>query len=73
MWMFEHKQHYQSYNTQSSKQKKIFALKEKDYNKRLVGTTQHSSRVSDITNPKMYLNSTPGNKQSMLRRGRVVV
>jgi len=31
----------------------------KDYNKRLVGTTQHFSRVSDITNPKMYINPTP--------------
>ncbi|XDV48761.1 hypothetical protein PO909_018133 [Leuciscus waleckii] len=28
----------------------------KDYNKRLVGTTRHSSRVSDITNPKIYIN-----------------
>jgi len=32
---FEHKQHYQSYNAQSSKQRKIFAFKEKVYNKRL--------------------------------------
>jgi len=29
--------------------------------------------VSDITNPKMYINHTPGNTQSMLRKGRVVV
>jgi len=40
MLLFEHKQHYQSYNAQSSKQRKIFAFKEKDYNKRLVGTTR---------------------------------
>jgi len=26
----------------------------KDYNKWLVGTTQHSSRVRDITNPKIF-------------------
>jgi len=32
----------------------------KDYNKWLVGTTQGSSRVSDITNPKMYINPSPG-------------
>jgi len=35
-------------------------LKKKDYNKRLVGTTQHSSRVSDIPNPKMYINPALG-------------
>jgi len=39
---------------------KIFAFKEL-----LVGTTLHSSMVSDITNPKMYIN--PVNTQSMLR------
>jgi len=32
-----------------------------DYNKLLVGTTQHYSRVSDITDPKMYTNPAPGN------------
>jgi len=46
MLLFEHKQHYQS-----SKQRKIFAFKEKDYNKRLVGTTQHSSRL--VTSPTL--------------------
>jgi len=64
---------YQSYNAQSSKQRKIFAFKEKDYNKRQVGTTEHSSRVSDISNPKMCINPAPGNTQSMLRRGKVVL
>jgi len=64
--LFEHKQQYQIYNAQRSKQRKIFAFKEKDYNRRLVGTTRASSRVSDITNPKIYTN-TP------LRRGKVVV
>jgi len=53
MLLFEHKQQYQSYNTQSSKQRKLFAFKEKDYKKRLVGTTRHSSWVSDITNTKI--------------------
>jgi len=42
-------EHYQSDNAQSSKQRKIFAFKEKDNNKWLVWTTRHSSRVSDIT------------------------
>jgi len=65
MLLFEHKQQYQIYNAQRSKQRKIFAFKEKDY-KRLAGTTRASSRVSDITNPKIYIN-TP------LRRGKVVV
>jgi len=58
MLLFEHKQHLQSYIAQSSKQRKIFAFKIsffKDYNKRLVGTTQVSSQVSDITNPKIYI------------------
>ncbi|XDV44127.1 hypothetical protein PO909_012462 [Leuciscus waleckii] len=50
MLLFEHKQHLQSYNAQSLKQRKIFSFF-KDYNKRLVGTTRHSSWVSDITNP----------------------
>jgi len=51
MLLFEHKQHLQSYNAQF-KTKETFAFKEivfKDYNKRLVGTTQASSQVSDIT------------------------
>jgi len=70
MLHFEHKQHYQSYNAQSSKQRKIFAFKEKDYNSRLVGTIRHSSLVGDVTNPKMYIISpAPRNMQSMLRRG----
>jgi len=74
MLLFELKKQYQSYNAHkpSSKQRKIFAFKEKDYNKRLVGTTRHS-KVSDISNPKIYINPTPENTQSMLRRGRVVV
>jgi len=59
MLLFEHKQQYQSYNSQSSKQREIFAFTEKDYNKWLVGTTGHSSWVSDITNPKMCINPTP--------------
>jgi len=56
MLLFEHVQHYESYNTQSSKQRMIFAFKDKDYNKQLEVTTQHSSWVSDITNPKMNIN-----------------
>jgi len=64
MLLFEHKQ--QSYNTLSSKQREIFAHFFKDYNKRLVGTTRHSSRVSDITNPKIHINPSIGNTQSML-------
>jgi len=46
MLLFEHKQHLQSYNAKSSKQRGIFAFNEivfKDYNKQLVGTTQASS------------------------------
>jgi len=42
MLLFEHKQCQQSYNAQSSKQRKIFDLKEivfKNYNKWLVWTT----------------------------------
>jgi len=31
------------------------------------------SWVSDITNPEIYISPAPGNTQSMLRRGRVVV
>jgi len=73
MLLFEHKQQSQSYNAQSEKQRKIFAFKEKDYNNQLVGTTRHSSRVSDISNPKMYINPAPGKTHSMLRRGKVVV
>jgi len=60
--LVDHKLYLQSYNTQSSKQREIFSLKKllfKDYNKQLVGTTQHSSRVSDITNPQTYINPTP--------------
>jgi len=45
----------------------------KDYNKRLVGTTQVSSWASDITNPKIYLSPAPGNTQPMLRREKAVV
>jgi len=43
---------------------RYFLLKKllcKDYNKWLIGTTGHSSLVSDITNPKIYINPTPGN------------
>jgi len=39
----------------------------------MAGMDYHSSRVSDITNPKMYINPALGNTQSMLRRGGVVV
>jgi len=70
MLLFEHKHHYQSYNVKRSKQRKIFPFKENDYKKWLVGTTQHSSRVSEITNPKMYLNPAPS---SMLIRVEHVV
>jgi len=66
MLLFEHKQQYLS-KLQRSK------FKAKDYNKRQVGTTEHSSRVSDISNPKMCINPAPGNTQSMLRRGKVVL
>jgi len=41
--LLEHKQHVQSYNALSSKQRKIFAFKEivfKDYNKWLLDTIQ---------------------------------
>jgi len=72
MLLFEHKQHYQSYNTaQSSKQRKIFAFKEIVFyglQQTLVGTTQASCWVSDITNPKMYTNPAPGNTVHVEKR-----
>jgi len=43
---------------------RYFLLKKllfKDYNKRLEGTTQASSRVSDITNPTIDIIPTPRN------------
>jgi len=55
------KQHLQSYNAQSKG--RYFLLRKllfKDYKKRLLRTTQHSSWVSDIMNPKIYIN--PGTR-----------
>jgi len=66
--LFEHKQHYQSYNARLKVQSKgrYLLLKKRT-------TTNGWLGLQDITNPKMYINPAPGNTQSMLRRGRVVV
>jgi len=63
MLLFKHKQHMQSCNTQSSKQRKIFAFKEKDYNTRLVELQE-----LDISNPKMYIKPAPGNTVHVEKR-----
>jgi len=68
MLLFEHKLHLQSYNAQSLKQRKIFALTEivfKDYT-----NYTNYTRVSDIT--KIDINPALGT-HSMLRRRRAVV
>jgi len=72
MLLFEHKQHYQSYNAQSSKQRKIYAFKEKDYNKELVELHELPSGLVTLPTPKCT-QASPSGTQSMLRRGRLVV
>jgi len=59
MLLFEHKQHLQSYDSQSSMQNEIYSFKEFS----VQGLQQASSRVGDITNPKIYINPAPENTQ----------
>jgi len=52
MFLFEHEQHYQSYNAQSSKQRKILAFKEKDYNKRDIPPRLVTSPTLNVHKPR---------------------
>jgi len=44
-----------------------------DYNKRLIGTTEASSWVSDITNPKININPAPGTRFNRLSRQNMLI
>jgi len=72
MLLFEHKQHLQSYNAQSSMQREIFAFKETVFLRTTTndwkGLHDIPPRVSDTTNPKIYINPAPWNTIYRLSR-----